>query len=167
MNTSIVVLGHKDYVLHDVVRGQRALVDLGGITIGGVVDTCEIEDDDMVLVQVQIADAKGVFEDVGDLAHQLPFAQRLDGTLASLRAMLLEKNRKYGDSALNPVRILSRASTEEQIRVRIDDKLSRLARGDIATEDEDVVQDLAGYLVLLLMAREQGKREKSSEPEER
>ena len=64
--------------------------------------------------------------------------------------MLAEKNRAYGDSALNPVRVFSRASVDEQIRVRLDDKLSRLARGSAA--DEDVIQDLLGYLVLLTIA---------------
>jgi len=64
--------------------------------------------------------------------------------------MLLAKNAAYGDSALNPVRIFSRADPVEQIRVRIDDKLSRMARG--AAAGEDVVLDLIGYLVLLRIA---------------
>ena len=66
--------------------------------------------------------------------------------------MLLEKNEKYGNSALDPVRVFSAAGAEEQLLVRIDDKLSRLKRGR-GPEDEDVVRDLAGYLVLLLCAR--------------
>jgi hypothetical protein len=68
-----------------------------------------------------------------------------------IKNMLLAKNRAYGNSALEPVRIFSRASTMEQIRVRLDDKLSRLARGHSA--GEDVEQDLLGYLVLLRIAR--------------
>lgn len=71
-----------------------------------------------------------------------------------LRDMLLTKNKAYGDSALNPLRIFSRASTDEQIRVRIDDKLSRLSRGQ-GKESEDVVQDLLGYLILLRIAQRQ------------
>ena len=38
-----------------------------------------------------------------------------------IKNLLLEKNAKYGNSALDPVRIFSRASAEEQILVRIDD----------------------------------------------
>lgn len=68
-----------------------------------------------------------------------------------LKALLIEKNRAYGNSALDPVRVFSKASPEEQILVRIDDKLSRLARGSAA--GEDVVQDLLGYLILLRVAR--------------
>ena len=67
-----------------------------------------------------------------------------------LRLMLLEKNAAYGDSAINPVRVFSRADPVEQIKVRLDDKLSRLVRGDDA--GEDVLLDLIGYLILLRIA---------------
>jgi hypothetical protein len=74
-----------------------------------------------------------------------------------IKALLLEKNRKYGDSALNPVRIFSQSDSMEQIRVRIDDKLSRL-RNQQSDEDEDVIDDLIGYLVLLKVAQMQQRR---------
>lgn len=66
-------------------------------------------------------------------------------------AMLIEKNRAYGDSALDPIRVMSRAPVVEQLLVRIDDKLSRLARGNAA--GEDVESDLLGYLLILRVAR--------------
>lgn len=69
----------------------------------------------------------------------------------ALKRMLLEKNRAYGDSALRPLRVFSRASMVEQILVRLDDKLSRLARGSAAGEDVEL--DLMGYLILLRVAR--------------
>ena len=68
-----------------------------------------------------------------------------------LKELLLEKNRKYGDSALNPVRVFSKSDPLEQIRVRLDDKLSRL-RNQSVDEDEDVITDLIGYLVLYKVA---------------
>ena len=71
----------------------------------------------------------------------------------ALKQMLVEKNRAYGNSALDPVRIFSKAAPVEQILVRIDDKLSRLSRGHAA--GEDVEQDLLGYLILLRIARKQ------------
>jgi hypothetical protein len=72
-----------------------------------------------------------------------------------VKAMLIAKNAAYGDSATDPVRIFSKADPVEQILVRIDDKLSRLARGQAA--GEDVVKDLLGYLVLLrVMQRKAG-----------
>lgn len=79
------------------------------------------------------------------------FAAKVNATLDGIGTMLIAKNAAYGNSALQPVRVFSRASTEEQLLVRIDDKLSRLARG--ASAGEDVVRDLVGYLVLLLIAR--------------
>lgn len=79
------------------------------------------------------------------------FASEVRNYLDEIAAMLIEKNRAYGNSALAPVRVFSRASTVEQILVRIDDKLSRLARGSDA--GEDVEKDLLGYLVLLRIAR--------------
>lgn len=70
---------------------------------------------------------------------------------SEIAELLISKNKKYGNSALEPKRIFSSAPPIEQINVRIDDKLSRIAnrlsmaRGD---EDEDVEKDLIGYLVL-------------------
>jgi len=70
----------------------------------------------------------------------------------AIRDMLLDKNRKYGNSAINPVRIFSRSDPMEQIRVRIDDKLNRILnkQGD---DDEDAELDLLGYLVLKRVAQ--------------
>lgn len=71
--------------------------------------------------------------------------------------MLLEKNKAYGSSIFNPINIFAKDSTPLQlIHTRIDDKLSRLARGSQYAE-EDAVLDLVGYLILELIAREQEK----------
>jgi hypothetical protein len=70
-----------------------------------------------------------------------------------IEKMLIEKNLAYGDSALDPVRIFSRATNVEQLLVRIDDKLSRFARGTDYPGDNDI-DDLIGYLVLLKIATE-------------
>lgn len=70
--------------------------------------------------------------------------------------LLLEKNTAYGDSALSPKRIFSSASPVEQLKVRIDDKLSRLANwpGQAhAAIPEDTLLDLVGYLILLRIAQ--------------
>jgi len=77
--------------------------------------------------------------------------QMISAECREVERVLLEKNAAYGNSALEPVRIFSKADATEQIRVRIDDKLSRLARGYAA--GEDVVLDLIGYLLLLRVAQ--------------
>ena len=75
-----------------------------------------------------------------------------------IKAMLIAKNKGYGNSALDPLHIFSRIDAAEQIAVRIDDKLSRIVRGDLmAVQGEDywdTVRDLVGYLVLLIVQME-------------
>lgn len=78
-------------------------------------------------------------------------AKDIQSECDDIARMLLEKNAAYGDSALDPLRIFSKADPVEQILVRIDDKLSRLKRGTLA--GEDVERDLVGYLILLRIAR--------------
>jgi hypothetical protein len=65
---------------------------------------------------------------------------------AEVEALLLAKNAAYGDSAVNPLRVFSKVNPVEQLNVRIDDKLSRIARGHAAGEDAE--WDLIGYLIL-------------------
>lgn len=65
---------------------------------------------------------------------------------------LIDKNRAYGNSALDPVRIFSSSDNIEQLKVRIDDKLSRFMRGNEFPGDNDI-DDLIGYLVLLKVAQ--------------
>jgi hypothetical protein len=88
-------------------------------------------------------------KDVNDMSN----AEAISAACDSIKVLLLEKNRRYGDSALSPVRIFSQADNVEQLLVRIDDKLSRIQKGaGLVATDEDVIQDLIGYLVLLKIA---------------
>lgn len=70
-----------------------------------------------------------------------------------IKEMLIAKNKSYGDSALNPVRVFATSDSVEQLHVRIDDKLSRITRGGSYVGDNDL-DDLIGYLILLKIARE-------------
>ena len=79
------------------------------------------------------------------------FEIEIKEVLKHTQKLLMEKNSNFGDSALNPIRVFSQANPIEQIKVRIDDKLSRLSRGK-KTFEEDTVDDLIGYLVLLKIA---------------
>lgn len=85
------------------------------------------------------------------------FEDEVTRELAGIRNVLVAKNKAYGDAALNPIRVFSKADTTAGLKIRIDDKLSRLARGEEA--GEDVILDLIGYLVLLRMAN---KRKESA-----
>lgn len=75
--------------------------------------------------------------------------------------LLITKNRKYGNSALSPQRIFSKASPIEQINVRIDDKLSRI-KNQQNDEDEDVEKDLVGYLILKMVCKKLLKEEENN-----
>ena len=71
-----------------------------------------------------------------------------------MKTLVLQKNNQYGDSVLDPKRYFSSAPTDEQIKVRIDDKLNRLVLGNDSLEsDDDIIKDLIGYLTLLLVYR--------------
>ena len=76
--------------------------------------------------------------------------QKISVICDDIKELLIHKNRKYGNSALKPNRIFSKSSATEQLLVRIDDKLNRIMKGaGLLATDEDVVNDLIGYLVLL------------------
>jgi len=75
---------------------------------------------------------------------------KISAVCDDIKELLIHKNRKYGNSALKPNRIFSKSSATEQLLVRIDDKLNRIMKGaGLLATDEDVVNDLIGYLVLL------------------
>ena len=73
--------------------------------------------------------------------------------------MRLRKNLAYGDSALNPLRVFSKADAGAGLRVRIDDKLSRI-RNQGFDDSEDTLQDLIGYLILYRAGQRAGKIDK-------
>jgi hypothetical protein len=77
--------------------------------------------------------------------------EKIRNVCQEIEELLIEKNRKYGDSAISPVRVFSKADNLEQLKVRIDDKLSRVSSAQL-DEDEAVIDDLIGYLVLLKVA---------------
>lgn len=78
-------------------------------------------------------------------------ASKIEQECDNIKRVLLEKNSKYGDSALNPVRVFSKSDALEQIKVRLDDKLSRINNN--VEDDEDVTLDLLGYLILYRIAK--------------
>jgi hypothetical protein len=88
----------------------------------------------------------------------------VDDTESRAREVLLrvadlikDKNKKYGDSALSPLRIFSRLDATNSIKVRIDDKLTRIANSGLNDDTEDTLMDLIGYMALLVVAVEKAK----------
>ena len=76
-----------------------------------------------------------------------------------VKELLLYKNKNYGNSALEPLRVFSKSSAVEQLLVRIDDKLNRIKKGaGLLNKDEDVIMDLIGYLILLKIGLKEEKK---------
>ena len=68
--------------------------------------------------------------------------------------MLAEKNEAYGNTALEPINIFSKGDAVESLQARIDDKLARIKNRGVDDETEDTLFDLCGYLILLIIAKE-------------
>lgn len=76
----------------------------------------------------------------------------IEQTMRSLTDLLLEKNRRYGNSALSPPRVFAKnAEPGANICARLDDKLGRIANSQELRRND--VADLMGYLGLLCVAR--------------
>lgn len=76
--------------------------------------------------------------------------------------LLLEKNKSYGDTANNPPNIFSNLDSNQAIRARLDDKLSRIKQlgldhkgsKKIDESAKDTLKDIVGYIILLLVNME-------------
>jgi hypothetical protein len=84
----------------------------------------------------------------------MTFTEALSMELEAIEIKIKQKNFAYGNSAMEPLRIFSKAPADEQLKIRADDKLSRiknLKEGEGDTEDS--VLDLIGYLLLMRIQR--------------
>lgn len=70
----------------------------------------------------------------------------------AMEDLLLYKNAKYGDSALNPKHIFYKGDSVSSISIRLDDKLSRIMANEDVTPRVNDVADIIGYCVLLLVS---------------
>ena len=88
--------------------------------------------------------------------------QKIIDACDGIKALLLSKNEKYGNSALKPVTVFSKLNSAEAIKARIDDKLSRIANTGLNDATEDTLDDLIGYLLLLKIANGEQSRANSA-----
>lgn len=63
---------------------------------------------------------------------------------SSICEVLKEKNKRYGNSALNPIKVFNGKS---EVGQRADDKISRIQNSEVLRKND--VCDLIGYLVLM------------------
>ena len=74
----------------------------------------------------------------------------------SLSDLLVYKNQKYGNSALEPKNIFYKGNAETSILIRLDDKLGRIINNTNGIRVNDVC-DIIGYLVLYLVFKNVSK----------
>lgn len=73
-------------------------------------------------------------------------AEKIREITYSLNSLLQEKNKRYGNSALEPLEGI-KYSPEEGIKIRLCDKLKRIINSDELRKND--IADVLGYLVLL------------------
>lgn len=82
----------------------------------------------------------------------MPTQQKIAEITEAIRDLLLYKNQKYGDSALNPKKIFYKGDARNSILIRLDDKLGRIMANADATPRINDVADIIGYCTLLLIS---------------
>ena len=68
----------------------------------------------------------------------------------AMQDLLLYKNEKYGDSALNPNNVFYKGDSTNSILIRLDDKIGRIKNNTEEKPRTNDVCDIIGYCVLLL-----------------
>ena len=94
--------------------------------------------------------------ELSELISRAPSGRDIYDTGLEIIELLLRKNISYGDSALNPRPIFSKADNSESLASRIDDKLNRIANGTNYPGDNDI-DDLLGYLILFKIRQRRNK----------
>lgn len=82
----------------------------------------------------------------------MPTQRKIAELTEAMRDLLLYKNQKYGDSALNPKKIFYKGDARNSILIRLDDKLGRIMANADATPRINDVADIIGYCTLLLIS---------------
>lgn len=86
----------------------------------------------------------------------------IDDECRNIKIMLIEKNKSYGNSAIEPTKYFSKLNWEDRVNVRIDDKINRIAKGSEFI-GEDTELDLIGYLILKRVGRQFHKEQVTKE----
>lgn len=83
---------------------------------------------------------------ITEVCEALKTSDAIPRAIDAFRDFLLEKNKAYGNSIYEPVRVFTNASIDSLILVRLNDKATRLLKGESGGEDS--FDDLLGYLIL-------------------
>jgi hypothetical protein len=78
--------------------------------------------------------------------------EKIEKLFNNFKEFLKEKNRRYGDSAIHPIKIFSKIDASNQIYNRLDDKLSRIQNTKEIRKND--LADLLGYISLALIEKD-------------
>ena len=78
--------------------------------------------------------------------------QKIHEILGAMTDLLLYKNQKYGDSAINPKKIFYKGDSTNSILIRLDDKIGRVMSNTEEKPRINDVCDIIGYCTLLLIS---------------
>ena len=70
----------------------------------------------------------------------------------AMKDLLLYKNEKYGDSAINPKKIFYKGDSTNSVLIRLDDKIGRVMSNTEEKPRVNDVCDIIGYCTLLLIS---------------
>lgn len=120
-----------------------------------VVSTCkmflqeQLEDTTELVVSPDVAEAirKGDVSSTKAVVPANDVQGKIIEVLDGIKSVVLYKNVKYGNSALEPIGIFAKGGATNSIKIRLDDKLQRIKNGDELRKND--VADMLGYLTLL------------------
>ena len=76
---------------------------------------------------------------------------KIKKVLENLNKLLQEKNKRYGDSALTPMKLFIKFFASDSILIRLDDILYRVKNSDVLRKND--IADIMGYLTLLCVSK--------------
>ena len=110
----------------------------------------EKKHDDSILPQLEAQLYAQTMENpYGDLP---PTQQKIHEIMGAMKDLLLYKNQKYGDSAINPKGIFYKGDSTNSILIRLDDKIGRIMSNTEEKPRINDVCDIIGYCTLLLIS---------------
>ena len=84
--------------------------------------------------------------------EQITTQDKIADVLDGMKDLLLYKNEKYGDSAINPKKVFYKGDSTNSILIRLDDKIGRVMSNPEETPRINDTVDIIGYCTLLLIS---------------
>ena len=137
----------------DCIHGQfrdRVFVEAHSVEVAKKVLEEAVKHDDSILPQLEAQLYVQTME--SPYGYLPPTQQKIHEIMGAMKDLLLYKNQKYGDSAINPKGIFYKGDSTNSILIRLDDKLGRVMSNTEEKPRINDVCDIIGYCTLLLIS---------------